>query len=74
MTIDQLIILLDSVEDKSIEVVFRTGNNHGANKVTKTSRWNAYPNPNSGHFEGACDCILPDNPNYRDAVPVLVLS
>lgn len=74
MTIEQLIVLLESAEDKSIEVVFRVGDNHGANIVSRTSYWNAYENPNHTNHIDAADVLLPDNPNYPDATPVLVLS
>ena len=74
MTIEQLITLLESAEDKSLEVVFRVGNNHGANIVSRTSYWNAYDNPNHTNNRDSADVLLPDNPNYPDATPVLVLS
>jgi len=72
MTVAELRLLLDTVEDDTIEVVFRVGENHGANIVSRVSHWGAIENPNHTNHTHAADLILPDN-GY-EGTDVLVLS
>ena len=73
MKIYQLIELLEAEPDKDLEVVFRVGINHGAKRVTKVHKWNAYENPNHTRSYDPAHYLLPDNPNHKDAETVLVL-
>ena len=74
MTIDELIERLQSATDKSLEVVIRVGDNHGANIVCRTSYWTAIPNPNHTRISHPCDVLLPDNPDYAGGIQVLVIG
>ena len=74
MTAQQLIELLEALPDKELEVVFRVGHNHGANKVCRVTRWNGYKNPGHVKSMNPSDYLLPDNPNYPDGIQLLVLG
>ena len=75
MDVNKLITLLNSIEDKSVEVVIRVGPNHGANFVTRTGHWVAMDNPNGTRSLEPADMLLPDSSYKHDGyIDVLVLS
>ena len=71
MNIQELIDLLQTAEDKTIEVVVREGNNHGANTIHRSSYWSANDNPNYTNHIDPADYLLPDDDNGEYEVLVL---
>ncbi len=72
MKVQDLIAYLQT-QDPDMDVVVRSGANHGANYVKKVCKWNGYKNPNYTNHRDAADLLLPENPNYPNADTVLVL-
>ena len=72
MKVSELIKLLETVEDKDLEIVIRVGANNGANFVVGSTTWVAKDNTN---VHSLCDVLLPDsNILYDGYTEVLVLQ